>query len=637
MDVVGLFEKNDKVVQKSTTIHPVIIRTQFVAKEISELAKRHNIASNLLDFKILEVETYVRVNEEKSEADWELIDNKRLNSINVVNEILNKNFQIKQTYEIKIYPKEDDTLFKNFSSSVGANATKCKIYLSIKAGSKVGVDKTFEEEFLSYVNKSKVRAGILIYIFDEMVEELISKASAQAGSNGILSYDKATTLLIAKSYEPVATIHDNLVLHYKKSTTQAAGSAIDYSKRGFIDGVNEGDLLIEYIKPNKGKPGRNCSGEFLDPMEPFVRYAPTFSVDETISVVDKADTTEYIAKKSGYIVLENGVYQIKSDLQVDTINFKTTGSIVSGLDSDISLNVKESSSEKDAIGEGMEVEVNQIDIDGNVGARAKVRARRATVSGQTHKTSEVYADELTIAIHKGLAVGENVKIGRLETGEVRGKIVSVGQAVGGDIRGKEIEISLCGSHVKATASKLIEIKKLQGSENIFTIDPLAHKEKEELFSENMDDIDELEKSIKEVTKEIVKYEKLVKDNMAAFNDIRKRLIHYQKNKIEMPSSFVDKYKQFQKIQEHLALIKKEHSEKDDKFKYLTMKAVSFQDSIFEARIINRDKWQGYNELIFKLVSPAVDIIYKPFEGSTEQIFALVAMEDGSFEVKSVHE
>lgn len=637
MGVVGLFEKNDKVVQKSTTIHPVIIRTQFVAKEISELAKRHNIAPNMLDFKILEVETYVRVNEEKNEANWELISNEKLHKMDSVTETLNKYFQIKQTYEIKIYLKEDDTLFKNFSSSVGANATKCKIYLSIKAGSRIDVGKTFEEEFLNYINKSKVRAGILIYIFDEMVEELISRVSAQANAGGVLSYDKATTLLIAKSHEPVATIHDSLVLHYKKSTTQAAGSAIDYSKRGFIDGVAEGDLLIEYIKPNKGQPGRNCSGEFLESMDPFVRYAPTFNVDETISVVDKADTIEYIAKKSGYIVLENGAYQIKSDLQVDTINFKTTGSIVSGLDSDISLNVKESSSEEDAIGEGMEVEVNQIDIEGNVGARAKVRARRATVSGQTHKTSEVYADELTIAVHKGLAVGENIKIGRLETGEVRGKIVSVGQAVGGDIRAKEIEISLCGSHVKATASKLIEIKKMQGSENIFTIDPLAHKEKEELFSENMDDIDELEKSIKEIAKEIVKYDKLVKDNMAAFNDIRKRLIHYQKNKIEMPSSFVDKYKQFQKIQEHLELIKKEHSEKDDKFKYLTMKSVSFQDSIFEARIINRDKWQGYNELIFKLVSPAMDIVYKPFDGSTEQIFALVAMEDGSFEVKSVHE
>ncbi|MDD5157156.1 flagellar assembly protein A [Sulfurimonas sp.] len=634
---MGLFEKNDNVIQKPITVHPTIIKTQFVAKEIAELAKRHNISPNTLDFKILEVETYTRTNKEKSEADWELIDDEMLHKISDDAEILNKNFQIKQIYEVKIFLRENDSIFKNFNSAVGANATKCKIYLSIKAGSKIKVDKTFEKEFVDYINKSKVRAGILIYVFDKMLKELVLKISAQAKVDGTLSYDKSITLLIAESHEPVATIHDNLIFHYKKDTTQPINGAIDYSKRGFINGVGEGNLLIEYIKPKKGQPGRNCSGEFLDPMEPFVRYAPSFGVDDTISVIEKADTIEYVAKKSGYIVLENGVYQIKSDLQVNTIDFKTTGSIVSGLDSDIALNVKESDFEKDAIGEGMEVEVNQIDVEGNIGARVKVRARRATINGQTHKTSEVNADELTITVHKGLAVGKNIKIGRLESGEVRGRMVSIGQAVGGDIRGQEIEISLCGSHVKATASKLIEIKKLQGSENIFTIDPLVHKEKEELFSENMDNIDELGKETKEIAKEIVKYEKLVKDNTAAFNEIRKKLIHYQQNKIAMPASFVDKYKQFQKIQEHLELIKKEYIEKQERFKYLTMKIASFQESIFEARIINRDKWNGYNELIFKLVSPSIDIVYKPFEGSTEQIFALVETEEGTFEIKPVHE
>ena len=49
---MGLFENSDKVIKKPTTIHPTIIKTEFVAKEILELAKRHNVSPSALDFKI---------------------------------------------------------------------------------------------------------------------------------------------------------------------------------------------------------------------------------------------------------------------------------------------------------------------------------------------------------------------------------------------------------------------------------------------------------------------------------------------------------------------------------------------------------------------------------------------------------
>jgi len=52
----------------------------------------------------------------------------------------------------------------------------------------------------------------------------------------------------------------------------------------------------------------------------------------------------------------------------------------------------------------MEVEVSEIDVKGNVGAGAKVHAKRASIEGQTHKESKIYADDLTINIHKGIAV-----------------------------------------------------------------------------------------------------------------------------------------------------------------------------------------------------------------------------------------
>jgi hypothetical protein len=633
---MGLFSSDKKIEKSPNKIRPTVIRTQNVSKEMAEIARKNNVNLNTLDFDILEIQTYTRVNKDRTNADWEEISVEEMHKLDDASMLLNENFQIKQEYEVEIFTKEDDNVFKNLHAAIGANATKCKIYLSIKAGSEIVAHPNFEEDFLKYINKSKIRAGILVNIFDEMVKDVVSKISALAKVGGNIKYDKNQTILIADAYEPTATINDDFIVHYDKQSPTSSGDKVDYAKRGFIHSVLEGDTIMEYIKPKKGKPGRNCRGEFLEPAEPEIKNVPDFNVDNTIEIVDNKDSILYRAKVSGYIAQEAKVYQIKTDMDVGEISFKTTGSVFTGLNSDVAISVKENDSLKDAIGTGMEVEVSEIDIKGNVGPNAKVHAKRATVEGQTHRDSQIIADDLTINIHKGVAVGDNIKISRLEGGTVDGKKVEISQAVGGNIRAKDVEIGLCGSHVKVTASRLIEIQKLQGSENIFTIDPLVQKDKKDGLNENKHEIDELRTSVDEIKKEIDKYKKLVKDNSASFNEVKQRLLHYKKNGIKMPASFVTKYKQFNKIQEHLENITQEYNVKNDKLLLLATKTVSFQDNIVDARIINRDRWVGHNELIFKLIDPPVQLVYKPKEGSPDKIFAIVETEEGVFEIQAVH-
>ena len=634
---MGLFGSSSNTEEIVKTIRPTVVKTQNVAKELIEIAKKNGVSTSSLDFDILDIQTYTRRNKENVELEWEAISRNELRELDDAASILNKDFQIKQTYEIEVYSKNDDNVFKDFNAAIGANATKCKVYLSIKEGSQVIVTPRIEEEFLKYINKSKVRAGILLDIFDEMVPEIISRVSVTAKVDGIVKYDKNQTIVISEGYEPAATINDELIKHYEKETATDAHEKVDYSKRGFIHSVLEDELLMEYIKPKKGKAGRNCRGEFMEPSEPTVKYAPDFTVDETIEIIDSKDNILYKAKKSGYISFEAKKYQIKSEMDIGEISFKTTGSILTGLDSDVSLSVKESDSQKDAIGNGMEVEVSEIDISGNVGPNSKIYAKRATVEGQTHKTSQITANNLTINVHKGSAKGDNIKITRLEHGLVEGKKVEIAQALGGNIRAKDIEIGICTSHVKATASRLIEIKKLQGSENVFTIDPILQQEKIEDFSENKSEISELKTSIDDIKKEIDRYRKLVIDNTDAFNEVKKRLMHYKKNGIKMPSSFVTKYKQFLKIQEYLEIITNEYKVKNDKLTLLTTKTASFQDNIFDARIINRDRWSGHNEIVFRLVDPPIELSYKPKEGSMDKVFAIVEDKDGVYEIKAVKE
>lgn len=634
---MALFGSGNKGEELPKTIRPTVVKTQNVAKEIMELAKKNSVHPATLDFEVLEVETFTKLNKEKSESDWESISAEEMHKLDDATAILNPLFEIKQVYEIEIFTKENAGTFKDFHAAVGANATKCKIYLSIKEGSEVVTNPRFEEELLNYINKAKIRAGILVGIFDEMIKDVVSKVSALAKVDGMIRYDKNQTILIADAYEPTPTIDDQMIVHYDKEIHTGDNDRVDYSKRGFIHSVMEGDILMEYIKPRKGKPGRNCKGEFLEPPEPQVTHAPDFNVDETIEVVDNKENMLYRAKKSGYISVESNTYRIKSDLDVGEISFKTTGSISTGLDSDVSLSVKENDAQKDAIGSGMEVEVSEIDIKGNVGPNAKVVAKRASIEGQTHKSSYIKANELTINVHKGTAIGDNIKITRLEHGSIEGKKVEIVQAMGGNIRAKEIEIGICTSHVKATASKLIEIKKLQGSENTFTIDPLMQKDKKEGFGENQDEINKLRESVNEIKKEIEKYKKIVKDNTASFNEVKKRLLHYKKNGIKMPASFVMKYQQFNKAQEHLEKISGEYKVKNDKLLLLTTKTASFQDNLTDARIINRDKWIGHNEIVFRLIEPPIELSYKPQEGSTQKIFGIVETDEGTYEIQVVQE
>jgi len=375
----------------------------------------------------------------------------------------------------------------------------------------------------------------------------------------------------------------------------------------------------------------------MKPAEPVVSCEPTFHIDDTIKVVEDDKSIKYFAKENGYIAFKDNTYLIKTDVDVEEITFKTTGSINSGVDSDVNISVREADAIKDAIGSGMNVEVTEIDIDGNVGSNAKVIAKKASIGGQTHKTAMIRADKLNIHVHKGKAYGKEIHIERLEHGVVDGNDVYITQALGGKIRARDIEISVCSSHVHATASRRIEIKRLIGSENSFTIDPLLKKDTQLDAKNHEQKIKDLESKLRELDKNLKKYTILVKEGTPAFIEIRKRLLHYKKNGVKMPESFVKKYKQFQALQAKLKELGAENEVAQDQLKLLTTRTASFQDNIFDARVINRDIWKGYNEIKFKLVDPPMELVYKPAENSHEKVFGLVEVDEGEYEIRPMKE
>ena len=636
---MAIFDSKEGDNPSEKVLRPIVVRTQNVAKELASIAESNKIRVDALDFNILDVETYTREKDEKEEAEWNIINGSELYELDDETAILNPIFEIKQTYEIEVFSidKEKKQLLKNMKMAVGANASKCKVYLSIGAESSLEFDEDLEEELKKIINKRKIRAGIFINIFDEMVNDVISQIVNKTKVRDKIVYKNKETVLIAEAYEPTPTIDDALIMHYEKTSDVEEDQKIDYASRGFVKSVKEGELLIEYVKPKMGEPGRNCRGQFMQPKEPTVLNEVSFTVDKSIKEFDEEESIKYVAQESGYMSLEDAVYSIKTDMDIDSIDFKTTGNITSGVDSDVSISVKEGDAEKDAIGSGMSVEVTDINIEGNVGSNARVTAITATVAGQTHGTSIVKADEVNINVHKGKAYGEKIKITRLEHGEVDGDEVRITQAMGGQIKAKEIDIEICNSHVQAIASKRIEIHKLQGSENIFTINPLIKKVAQDGLDKNQEEIQILESELSDIKKEIVKYAKMMKGGAASFLDIKKRLIQYKKKGVKAPASFLHKYRQFVQMQTEYEELKKLEALKLESLELKATTTASFQDDILDARVINRDHWLGYNEIRFKLVDPPVELVYKPAQGSAEKFFGLVELNDGTFEIQAMEE
>lgn len=628
---MALFVSKKATSTLPTAIPSIVVRTSNVAKELLSVAENHKVSIKTLDFRVIETQTFIRMLSEGD--DWiELITAQEIEDISEVM-YLNPKFELKQIYEIEIFSTSEKESLPPLEISIGGNSTLCKIYLTIKAGSTAIYSETFEGDFFELIRKKKLRANLMIGVFDSMMRPNLAELMAKIRVHGTYQFETQERYLVAEGFEPVATIDDQLILHYdKKHQKMDEAGRIDYAKRGYIVSVVENDLLIEYIKPLKGEIGRNARGELLLPKEPSVRYQPTFTIGSKIKRDETSKSVEWRACVGGYVTYENGVYDIKTEIDVKEISFRSTGSIDTQLDADVSINVKEKDALKDAIGTGMEVTVNVIHIEGNVGPEAKVTAHKATVEGQVHSTATVSADELSINIHKGKAYGKEIRITRLEHGTVEGERVYITQAIGGKVRAKEIVIEMLGSHTKLTASSRIEIKRIQGGENVLTIDPLLNKSREFLEKEAAE-IKGAKIILDKSEKELLGYERTMKENESSFTEIKKKLIQYKKNDIKIPVAYAQKFQQFQLFRRKLDLLREDHREKLEHFTHISQQYAALQNEIFEARIVNHDRWHNYNEVIFKLIEPPIDVTYFPLDGSDESVLGLHEDENGEFSVK----
>ena len=585
---MGLFFKKKK--EDIKEFKPKIVLTENVNEEILKVAKEYNISYSSLDFNLLSYKTFIKFEEN---SDFIEATKEDIERFLIKDNLVNENVEIKQIYEIEIVKYKIRDEFELIGEMrIDRDYTYAEFIVS--KNSIIRINNIFDE-VKKELNKKKIRNSLLINIFDLMDED-IKKLQNVIFIDGKLNSD--FKIKLCKGLKPIKSIKGKVIYHFKKTKDE----------KRLLYPVKQEDVIIEIILPKKGVNGRDCRGRIIK-----VDDVSNFSIPEVFfdekSIERKVmdDRIFFIAKKDGYITKDDGKLIIKDEMEVRQINLKT-GNVKDADKSDVKLHIKEKDVLKEAIMDNMVVETTELYVKGNVGNKAKVKAKKLKIEGQTHKNSKIITESGEINVHKGTIKAKKIKINRLEGGRVRADEVEIDIALGGEVYAKRIKINKMLSHNKFFASEEIRVCEDKGEENLLAISP--KKVLKDI------DPDKLQKKLQEIeqfigikSREFAKLKKIYDSIKDTMNEYKKEYLENKKKNIKTSSVIIKKLKEFKVLTDkmdsfkrEIILLKKEKESILSTLDYL-------QSGIYNAKILSNSKWLPFNRIKFELIEPPVKIVY----------------------------
>ena len=611
----------------SFSFSPFIIRTDNVLDTLRETAQKYKLSPQQLDFHIISTQTLIKMDDDENE--WIEVDPDDWANFNKPEILLTPKFHVKQIHEIEVTRYKESEWERDLLIHLAANKEKTRIVCTVKAGSVIRYVEDLDLKIKHKIYKQMAKAKILIGLWDldfmKKVDELVAKARV----DGEFILKEELKIDVAACFPSIQAVDDALILHYQTKQQQPEETGrIDYAKRGFIQAVEKGEIIIEYIKPKPGRPGRNCQGAFIPVEEPKESHNPDFKVTDNIEVEETDDAILYRAKRGGYVVKEGDTYDIRDEMELEEVSFKKTGSIDAGVETEVKLHINEKDFLKDAIGTGVEVEATEVKVEGNVGSSAIVRAEKVEVGGQTHQSSEIYAEDATVNVVRGLLkVKNSARVTRLEGGRVEGRKVEVEQMIGGEIRALEAHVRLLASNAKIYGVTRIEIDAMTGENNHLAIDPAN-------IDAYHDEILYLEKEVEDLDDEIEKLNRTLRDRMElkersdqAVETLKQKIASDKKRGIPPKPAFVAKIKQYQKLIERIEELENEIKQVTARRDAARSKLLGYQDTVLQAKILCHGPWREYTHVAFHLLWPKSVLEYVPEAGAKNQEIYLERVND----------
>ncbi|MGP1534225.1 MAG: flagellar assembly protein A [Campylobacter sp.] len=605
------------------------VKTANPYGEILNLVKSFGVDSKFIDFDILEIKTECKV---VGESQPRQIAEDKLNVFDNDKFYVDRVESIKQSYLVKFYDvrRVKPTPLPNVS--VNANKNLTKILATVSQNANTVYFKEFDKKLINFIYKKLIKVGILVGIRNKTMLEEVAKISSVLRVKEFI--DKDYTFAVTVGVNVVPSTDDALIYHYKtKIRNVDENDKIDYANRGYLLGVVENELIIEYVKLRDGTSGRDVRGNFLPAQKAKATITKMPEHTENIYAKEDNEGIKFFAKKPGYVKEEKGVFDIKDELDVNEITFKTTGSVDTGLDTNVTLNVKEKDLTKDAIGTGMTVEANEVNVEGNVAANAVVKANKVTIGGQTHAKALIEAKEAKIAVHIGSFEGESVEIDRLEGGKVKAKKAVIKSVIGGEIIAESVAIDTLVSNSNIIIADTLEIKKLKGVNNKILVDFSMIKNTGEQINERMAKIKAIREQIVKMPRTLESKRCVIEENRGPINVIKAKIEELKSTNNTPPATFMKKLKEYQQLVHEYNALLKEFREKKAAIAELRGEITNIQEGIFNSKVINHSNWREFNEIKFRLVDPARDITYSTRENEIARIITIakVETEDGDID------
>ena len=605
---MALFNFKKKKVEKKE-FQSKIVLTENVNEELLKTAKEYDLPISSLDFKLLSYKTYIKF----PDTDFLEADEENLEKFKIEENLLNEETQIKQVYEIEIIKFRPSNNFELLGKMV-VNSHYTKAEFIVSKNSILKINNIYEKVKVE-LNKKKIRNSLLINLFDLMDEDL-KKLQDIVFIDEKLNND--FKIRLCQGIEPIKTVNGKVIYHFKKSNKR--------KQKILIYPVKENDVLIEIILPKEGKNGRNCKGNILKVKQLEEFDIPKIDFDEkTIEKKVNDEKIVFIAKRDGYIIKEDGKFIIKDEMEVKQINIKT-GNVENADNSDVKLKIKESDVLKEAIADDMRVETTELYVKGNVGNKAKIKAKKLEINGQTHKNSKILTEEAFINVHKGEVKAKKIKINRLEGGLIRADEVEIELALGGIVYAKKIKINKLLAHNKFFASEIIQICEVRGEENLLAISP-----KRVLKEIN---IDAMEKRITEIDqyinikkREYDKLKTIYLENKNAIEEYKKLYLKNKQNGKKTSPMVLKKLKEFKELMNKIDDYKKEISILKNEKKHIKEEIEYLQNGIYKAKIIAYSNWKPFNRIMFELIEPPVHFIYDTKVGDEKCGFKLKSEDE----------
>lgn len=597
------------------TTNPYEELLKFSANTGKELSK--------LDFTILGFSTTYTL-----EGESKQVSEKELNIFDDDELFLNEKLELHQSYKIKITELNEASSKLSSSISLQTNKDISSLILCLDL-SELSFNTSLAMEILQDVYKKMIKDGfflsIRIFDFKNKLINILSKFK----DNKLKQ--KKVKILIAKGVKTISAEQEKLIFVYQDKARKVHGV-----NKVSIIGIKEGELAFKHIKPGKSRKGRNLKLSFIEAREPKENKidfscSENFELKQKTNPLEQSQIDEYIAKKSGFISETAGKFDIETELNLSSVNFKDTGIIYAGLDTGVSLNIKNASQIDEAVGSGVYIECENIHITGNIAGNTNIKAKNLKIYGQTHSKSSIEAENAYISLHKGHLQSNIADIDVLENAYVKADTAKIKKTLGSTVEANRALIMSISSNNNIIFTQTVVIEHCEGTNNKFLVN-IQQKDKD------------YEKRLLEIKTRIEKIPNIIhslqsdmSSSKVAVEKIIKQIDYLKSQGQKIPMNFLQIVRDYQSSSKEVQALVKEEADLKLEAKDLIAELAKLQESLFEAKLINKDgKWTDMNEIKFKFIYPNSTILYSTRANDNIKLLMLEKDLDDNAKPKIVH-